>query len=417
MPENQLYPRPHFLLSLALTPINIVLGLFSRVYSLVSYLLPIIPRILHRITPRTTTSPFTLANNDQTLPDPSVSTDRFLRDFSQRYGEYPLPFLNTTYARAYDLAKSESKFLLVIPISPHHTDTPAFIRQTLLSGPVVSTLTDSNKNVLLWAGSTSDSEAYRVATSLLVTRFPAAVLICPIRDTSSSSSSAMSMSIVARISGPTAPEGFSSTIEAGIAQHAEALSRARSTKSEQQAVRNLREEQQSAYERSLAQDRERTRTKREEQEKTARGEREERARVEREAQYERNLKHWKRWRASYVEEEPESGNDTVRVSIRLLGGDKVIRRFRPSLQLKEVYAFVECYDEVKVLQSSDNEAEELEKAPRKPDDFTHEYGFRLVSPMPRCVYDLESGGTIRERIGRSANLIAERIEEGEEEES
>jgi FAS-associated factor 2 len=37
------------------------------------------------------------------------------------------------------------------------------------------------------------------------------------------------------------------------------------------------------------------------------------------------------------------------------------------------------------------------------------YKFQLVSPMPREVYDLEKTGSLKERIGRSGNLIVERI--------
>ena len=55
---------------------------------------------------------------------------------------------------------------------------------------------------------------------------------------------------------------------------------------------------------------------------------------------------------------------------------------------------------------------------QEPRDFEHEYGFRLVSPMPREVYELKAGGTVKERIGRSGNLIVERIggDESDEEE-
>jgi FAS-associated factor 2 len=35
--------------------------------------------------------------------------------------------------------------------------------------------------------------------------------------------------------------------------------------------------------------------------------------------------------------------------------------------------------------------------------------------MPREVYDVKSGGTIKERIGRSGNLIVERTDVGEDE--
>jgi FAS-associated factor 2 len=90
--------------------------------------------------------------------------------------------------------------------------------------------------------------------------------------------------------------------------------------------------------------------------------------------------------------------------------DRVVRRFATDALIEELYAFVECYD---VLQSG-----ETTGAAQEPEGFDHTYDFQLVSPMPREVYDVKAGGTIRERIGRSGNLIVERtsVESDDEEE-
>jgi FAS-associated factor 2 len=34
--------------------------------------------------------------------------------------------------------------------------------------------------------------------------------------------------------------------------------------------------------------------------------------------------------------------------------------------------------------------------------------------MPRAVYEIEAGGSVRDRIGRGGNLVVEMIEEDEE---
>lgn len=68
---------------------------------------------------------------------------------------------------------------------------------------------------------------------------------------------------------------------------------------------------------------------------------------------------------------------------------------------------MECYD---VLQdSTTNKAD-------KPEGFEHEYRFQLVSPMPRTVYEVATGGTIGEKIGRGGNLLVETLDgpDGEE---
>jgi FAS-associated factor 2 len=89
--------------------------------------------------------------------------------------------------------------------------------------------------------------------------------------------------------------------------------------------------------------------------------------------------------------------------------ERVVRKFAADAQIEELYAFVECYD---ILQSEVGVQENIEK----PTDFEHEYKFQLVSPMPREVYELKTGGTIKERIGRSGNLIVERTDLEDEEE-
>jgi FAS-associated factor 2 len=98
--------------------------------------------------------------------------------------------------------------------------------------------------------------------------------------------------------------------------------------------------------------------------------------------------------------------------VRLPSGERVVRKFRSDAELEELYAFVECYD----LLSED--AGMSEKEAQEPEGYEHAYKFQLVSPMPREVYDLDKTGSLRERIGRSGNLIVERIlgEDDEEDE-
>ncbi|KAK3076275.1 hypothetical protein LTS18_013447, partial [Coniosporium uncinatum] len=56
----------------------------------------------------------------------------------------------------------------------------------------------------------------------------------------------------------------------------------------------------------------------------------------------------------------------------------------------------------------------VEKDVEAPEGYRHEYGFRLVSPMPRVAYEVKDGGSVGERIGRSGTLIVEVVEEEDE---
>lgn len=154
---------------------------------------------------------------------------------------------------------------------------------------------------------------------------------------------------------------------------------------EQQARQSLRNEQETAYERSLAADREKVRLRKEAESKKAR-----------EEQKSRDREQWRRWRASTLADEPPAEDkSSARLSIRLTDGQRVVRRFAPSTTMEELFAFVECQG-----------VEATEKTPAQPDGYEHEYGFKLVQTMPRTVY-MPDSAAVTQRVGRSAQLIVE----------
>ncbi|KAI4088496.1 MAG: hypothetical protein LQ344_006009 [Seirophora lacunosa] len=398
-PDNQNIYRPPFLLALLFAPFNLLYRLLSGSFRLFTYLFPFLPRLLagsagSRVQPR--------RQRDTTGRKPLSPRDtaaRFAREFEEEYGQHDLKFFENGYAQAYDLAKKDLKFLLVVLLSPEHDDTSTFVRGTLLSPEVVSYINDPQNKIILWAGSVQDSEAYQVSTALSCSKFPFAALVAHTPQDSSTS-----MSTIGRISGLVPPSAFVPKLQSAISQHSATLERARQSRSEQQASRNLREEQNSAYERSLAQDRERARQRREEEDARLRVEREAKAKADAAEQEKQNLEQWRLWRAQSIIPEPSSsGEDVTRVSIRMTSGERVVRKFRAEAEMEELYAFVECYD---VLSSSSASSKATQ-----PPDYEHQYRFRLVSPLPRAVYDIAGGDSIGNKIGRSGNILVEPIDD------
>jgi FAS-associated factor 2 len=406
-PESQINTQAPLVFSLLWAPVGLLYTLVAKYFRFIGYLFPFIPRAWGRLTASNIRAPPSRRSAGRRPLNPRDTAARFAREFEEEYGANELPFYDGGYAAAFDLAKKELKFLLVVLVSPEHDLTAPFIRDTLLAPEVVSFLRDPANNILLWAGSVSDSEAYSVSSALNCTKFPFSGLIV---HTPSVSSSAMG--IAARLAGPMPPSTYLAKLRSAMAQHTEALNRVRAQRAEQNATRNLREQQDSAYERSLATDRERARKKREEAEAAAAAEKAARAAEEAAQRYAQNLAQWRKWRAASLPKEPEPHlPNVVRISLRMPNADRVVRRFAPDASIEELYAFVECYD---VLQAGEDVT-----GVEEPQGFEHEYGFQLVSPMPREVYELKAGGTVKERIGRSGNLIVERIggdEESDEEE-
>ncbi|CAK4030112.1 related to regulator of the ubiquitin pathway (contains UAS and UBX domains) [Lecanosticta acicola] len=407
-PENQLSQPLPFPFSIIFLPFSLTYSAFQRLFGAAGYLFPFLPRLLARFWSGRASQPSRDARRRPLGPRDTAS--RFVREFEEEYGvtQGTLPFHEGGYAQAFDVAKRDLKYLLVVLLSPEHDDTSVFVRETLLSNEFTTFVNDPSNNIVIWAGTVQDAEAYQVSSALNATRFPYVSLIV---HTPSVSSTAMSK--IATATGPVAVPDLLLKMRTAMQNHDAELERVRSQRREQQATRNLRQEQESAYERSLAQDREKARRRKEEEAAKEKAEREERERAERKADEARMLAQWRRWRAQRIPAEPGAQvKDAVRISLRLPNAERVIRKFRPEADLEELYAFIECYDLLE---------DDSEKEVQEPEGYEHTYKFRLVSPMPREVYDLESGGSIRERIGRSGNLIVERIlgedEEDEEDEA
>ncbi|KAI9795511.1 MAG: hypothetical protein M1833_006981 [Piccolia ochrophora] len=406
-PDSQISHRPPLVLTLLFAPFAFLYRFISSSLGLLSYAFPFLPRLFLRS--RTASvderqGPRRVTSGRRPL-NPQDTAARFIREFEEEYGAQSLPFVETGYAQALDSAKRDLKFLLVILFSPEHDDTSTFARDTLLAPEAVHYITDPQNNILLWAGSVQDSEAYQVSSGLNCTKFPAAVVIAHTPQTSSTA-----MSVVARIVGPTPPLNFIAKLQSAISEHSPALDRVRASRASRQAERSIREEQNTAYERSLAQDRERARQRREADAARARAEQEaERKAASRDLRA-RNLQQWRRWRAQSLPPEPGPDvPDASRVSIRMPEGERVVRKFRSGADIEELYAFVECYDVLKSQGSPGNEEVD------EPRDYAHTYGFRLASPMPRVVYELGSGGTVGSTVGKTGNLVVEAASEEDSE--
>ena len=384
-------------------PFNLLYRLVSGSLGFLGGLFPFLPRLLGAVTGNGIQTGRRNTSGRRAL-SPKDTAARFIREFEEEYGSNSLPFVESGFNQAFDSAKRDLKYLMVVLISPEHDDTSSWVRETLLSQQTTQFLREHSNELLLWAGNVVDSEAYQVADTLRCTKFPFAALVVHTPEVSSTA-----MSAVVRATGPMPPSTFVAKLATAITQHNEALSRVRATRAEQQASRNLRQEQDSAYERSLAQDRERARRKREEEEAAARAEKDALAEAAAAEKLVRSKEQWKRWRAQSLSSEPAAGQaDTIRVSIRMPSGERVIRRFASGADIEELYAFVECYDVLKDQVFASGQAVE------QPQGFEHKYVFRMVSPMPRVGYDVTEGGSIGEKIGRSGNLIVEPIS-GEEE--
>lgn len=397
-PQHQVVRQPPFLLSIILMPFSLLYKIASSTFGLFAYLFPFLPRLFKQQQGPTGTRPS--VTSGRRMLNPRDTAARFIREFEEEYGSNDLPFYNNGYAQALDAAKKDLKLLLIVLLSPEHDDTRSFVQDSLLSPEFVRFINDPSNNLILWAGNVRDSEAYQVSTALRCTKFPFTALISQTKERN-----APQMSVVGRIAGPSPPGSYVAKLRGAVNTHLVQLNEVRNARAAQDFERTIRQEQDSAYERSLAQDRERARLRREQEAAEAAARQLASQQKEEEEKYAANLAQWRKWRAQSIKPEPEAdAKDVVRIAVRMPeSAERVTRRFAADATIEELYAFVECYD---VLSE--------EAGPRgtvdEPVGFKHEYKFHLVSPMPRAVYDIEEGGSLLERIGRSGNLIVEPID-------
>ncbi|KAK0725720.1 hypothetical protein B0H67DRAFT_138210 [Lasiosphaeris hirsuta] len=384
VPQLPVIYRPPFLLTVVFTPFQIGYRVFAGVIRFAIYILSFLPRPLR---PRAVTSSIRRgwkAPSERRVTLPKETAERFRREFVEEYGEQDLVFFDGGHAQALDAAKKDLKFLLTVLISPEHDDTESFVKSTLLSPEVVSFVNDPANNVIVWGGNVLDSEAYQVASEYMCTKYPFSCLVCLTPKEGSTR-----MSIVKRLTGPMTPAAYLAGIETAISKYAPDLDGVRLERASQAVVRNLRSEQDSAYERSLARDRERARQRKEAAAAAAAAEKRALEEAEAATRQEELRQQWRKWRATTIAAEPNAG---VRLALNMpvsLGGGR------------ELYAFVECYNLLQEPLPDEKVA--------KPDGYEHKYAIQIASVLPRETLEPSEYVTISEKMGRGGSLVVEDI--------
>ncbi|KAM0254910.1 hypothetical protein ACHAQJ_006282 [Trichoderma viride] len=408
VPPPPVIHRTPWMLGLLLTPFSWGWRVASTLLRTIGYILAFLPA---SIRPRTVTSGIATgfrSPSGRRMLMPRDAAARFRREFDEEYQANGLSFFEGGIAQAHDVAKKDLKFLLVLFMSPEHDDTESFIKKTLLAPEVVEFINDPANNIILWGGNILDSEAYQAAAEYACTKYPFSALVCLTPNEGSSR-----MGIVKRLVGLMPASTYLSELQAAMEKYGSDLNRVRAERAAQDFARSLRDEQDSAYERSLAIDRERAREKKEAAVAAAEAEKRALEEAETAAELAEKRRQWKSWRAPQIlPEPPASDRKVVRVALKMpedLGGERIVRRFAQHVPVEELYAFVECQD---ILRGETLEDEKVEK----PDGYEHKYEFRIASTLPRVVYEPSATATMLETIGKSGNLIVEDLSDDEDEE-
>lgn len=260
----------------------------------------------------------TIRNRSSNPKDVAI---QFQRKFDQRFGDKGPRFYEGSYTQALDNAKQNLKYLLVVLHSEDHDDTERFCRETLTSDQFVSYLHQSH--IIVWGGDVKENEAFKVSSMLGATGYPFMGFIALHENR---------MKVIYRFEGIIDSQGCIDVLDRLIQKMEPTYATARAERAEREASRSIREQQDSAYERSLRADREKAEKARKEEElqkqqlqiqKSAELELERRKQVHHlnQAKLER-----KQELAANLTEEPDSG-DIAKINVRLPNGKRLIRKF------------------------------------------------------------------------------------------
>eukprot|EP00696_Hemimastix_kukwesjijk_P005571 gnl/Hemi2/17007_TR5647_c0_g1_i1.p1 gnl/Hemi2/17007_TR5647_c0_g1~~gnl/Hemi2/17007_TR5647_c0_g1_i1.p1 ORF type:complete len:426 (+),score=114.04 gnl/Hemi2/17007_TR5647_c0_g1_i1:172-1449(+) len=262
-------------------------------------------------------------------PDPVQS---FEQQYRAKYGNSVPAFFHGSYREAVDRSKSVNRLLLVYLHNDMHHSTPQFCREVLGSPPVIAFI---NAHFIMWAGSMLSPEPFSVSQSLNVTGYPFLGILGFVSN---------KLVLIDRLEGVMSEEALMARLtnakEAYLAQQAVQ----RAEREMQDSSRQIRQEQDRAYQQSLLDDQRREReaaeARRREQEERERLEMEEAARLS----AEEALRQARAAKRRSLPAEPAADDDKgaiASVNIRLPDGRRLQRRFPAGTPLSAVVDFIE----------------------------------------------------------------------------
>ncbi|KAF9091803.1 hypothetical protein BGX29_010752 [Mortierella sp. GBA35] len=340
--------------------------------------------------------------------DPTSVAARFLRDYEESYGTVHPNFYAGGYSTALSRAKNDLKFMVVYLHSDEHDATDKFCKETLADNELLNYL--RTNEFLVWGGNVKETEGFQVATTLQAVRYPFIGVIALSQPTAGSS--ATKMVLIDRLEGPSTAEQVIQRLTQQVARQSAALDRLRADRREREMAREIRQQQDDAYQQSLRADREKARQQREAREAAEQLKLEqERIEAEKLAALDRRERHLK-YLFENLPEEPAAGETgCARLSFKLWNGERVIRRFRGTEPVEHVYVFIETIE----FRENGSKAE-LQLEAEEHVGYSHEYDFVLISPFPRTkVTDRKKLIKDEPALWPSASLVVELKEDEDEE--
>lgn len=358
---------------LVIKPIIILLIVFGRILAKLMDILFFNDK--HSIRARSLSN--TTANNNL-INDPIDRVNKFVRalednltpeqQFSQNHSVNSLPpFFQGSYTQALYMAHQRAKFLFVYLTHPQNENSISMFDKIITNQEFVRLFND-NKELIIWGGDLTNPEAYQLANSLNVTKFPFLGLLCLTRSTTMSPQGPIKtspkISLILKLQGSVSDSQdphdiINNKFKRRMNKYNDELKLIRNELREKFTSQVMLKQQDINYQNSLIQDRLKKKAK----------------------EYEKLKKQYLAWIAPKFKAFQNSSPETARVAIKFPDGNRVILYFPAENSVEDIFTYVELhngeyFDKEIVNNISDDEAEERFK------EFKLVYTFQLQSPLP-----------------------------------
>ncbi|KAK6455023.1 uncharacterized protein RJT20DRAFT_129692 [Scheffersomyces xylosifermentans] len=309
--------------------------------------------------------------------DPIDKVNKFVRDLEDNLtpgqlaqeGEYLPPFYQGSYTQALYMTTNRAKFLFVYLTNPHNESSSIIFKKIVTNPNFISLF--SNQDVIIWGGDLTNPEAYQLANSLNVTRFPFLGLLCLTRTTTMSPQGPVKtspkISLISKVQG-----GFGDELDVNqliqnkfkkkIAKYEEELSLIRLELRDKFMSQVLLKQQDLNFQESLAKDIAKKNAKKLQK------------LTEQYLAY-----NAERFRKLKTNENTES---RARIAIKLKDGSRTTVHFPIDWKVDDIYLFVELTNGGYLEQGFVTATVDNAFAEANFQDFKIDYKFKLSSPLP-----------------------------------
>lgn len=283
------------------------------------------------------------------------------------------PFFQGSYTQALYMAINRGKFLYVYLTNPSNESSSSIFDHIITNPKFISIFTTENRNNqnIIWGGDLTNLEAYQLANSLNVTKFPFLGVLCLTRTSTMTpqgpSKTPPKISLILKIQGGIGDVDPARLIQGKFIKRSlkyePDLALIRAELKEKYMSELVRKQQNADYQQSLLKDRQKKAQK----------------------IPKKLAADYLRWKQAHILHlrltQGQDRPNVARIAIKMAGGNRETFLFPGDLPIEDIFVFVELQQK-NLLDEETNFTLTETEAQEKFKDFAYPYKFRLVSPVP-----------------------------------